>query len=340
MAPAELLTRARVLTSVLPPMPDDLQDLVERAPHARRMFTMAPVMVPIFLQAKMGPWRGLIQKAWTALAIDLSSVRRPLEEETEAKLVCKVLVRVALDMARDKKLRVELGWWNKLNLGVQHHSGFLAMCLGLGILQTDGHLDLGSAGTKYMVATDTTSAVDKVKAMSLAWRSLSTVLCIPKTCLTWRRCVQDSMQVLTTKAAPRLNPNSGEYLPSWTLRCYLIMASRGHGIERMACGGIGIRALSQMSPDQKDWFTILEQHVKTIDALKKLVGKDCPPELLSCQLCLLSKKALDAYDSEWLAATKKYIKALAVIGARLQNKVSKPVEDVLQETAALLEEEA
>ena len=63
VAPSELAARLRTLTSTVDPMPDDLKDLVARAPHAKRMFTVAPVMVPLFLQAKLGPWRGLIQKA-------------------------------------------------------------------------------------------------------------------------------------------------------------------------------------------------------------------------------------------------------------------------------------
>ena len=221
-------------------MPYDLEDLVARGPHAQRMFEVAPVMVPIFIQAKMGPWRGLIQQAWRALASALSRVHCPLDEEKEAQLVHKVLVRVALDMSKDKILRAELKWWNKLNSGVQYHSGFLPMCLNLGILQTGGSMDLGSDETMYMVALDNSSAVKKLKALSSAWRSLSTVLCVPRTCPRWRRCVLDSMKILKKKAAPRLNPNFGPYLPSWTLRSYLIMETRRRGIVRMAFDGIGL----------------------------------------------------------------------------------------------------
>ena len=50
-------------------------------------------------------------------------------------------------------------------------------------------------------------------------------------------------------------------------------------------------------------------------------------------------KNLDAYDSAWLAANKRYIQAMAVVGEKLQNGVSMPLELVLQETAALLEDE-
>ena len=335
VAPSELAARLRALTSTVPEMPYDLEDLVARGPHAQRMFEVAPVMVPIFIQAKMGPWRGLIQQAWRALARALSRVHCPLDEEKEAQLVHKVLVRVALDMSKDKILRAELKWWNKLNSGVQHHSGFLPMCLNLGILQTGGSMDLGSEETMYMVAIDNSSAVKKLKALSSAWRSLSTVLCVPRTCPRWRRCVLDSMKILEKKAAPRLNPNFGLYLPSWTLRSYLIMETRGRGIERMAFDGIGVRSLAQMNPDQKEWVSTFEQHVKTSAALMDLVGSRCPPELLSCQLCLLSRKALDTYDSEWIAASKEHIKVLAVIGKRLQHGVPMPIERVLQETAAL-----
>ena len=192
---------------------------------------------------------------------------------------------------------------------------------------------------KYRVAADKGAAVDKLKAMSLAWKSLSSVLCTPRTCEAWRRCMLDALDLLRRKRAPRLNPNIGMYLPAWILRCYLIMVTREAGIYKMAWGNIGIRALGQMSPDQKQWFVVLEQHVKTVAALKRLLGTHCPPELLSCQLCLLSRKNLDAYDSAWLAANKRHIQAMAVIGQTLQNGVSMPLEMVLQETAALLRDE-
>ena len=338
VAPHELAARLRTLTSIVDPMPDDLKDLVARAPLAKRMFTLAPVMVPLFMQAKQGPWRSLIQKAWIAIA-SVSAVHRPLDADTEATLAWQVLRRAVVDMSRDRQLRVELQWWNKLNLGVQHHSGFLPMCTGIGILETGGHLDLGSADTKYKLATDKKAAVDKLKAMSSAWKSLSSVLCTPRTCEAWRRCMLDALALLKRKGAPRLNPNVGMYLPSWTLRCYLIMATRLAGLNRMSWGNIGIRALGQMSPDQKEWFEVLEQHVKTSTALKRLLGTHCPPELLSCQLCLLSNKNLDAYDSAWLAANKRHIQAMAVVGQKLQNGVSMPLALVLQETAALLQEE-
>ena len=339
VTPSELAAQLRITTSIVDPMPDDLKDLVARAPLAKRMFRDAPVMVPLFLQAKMGPWCGLIQKAWNAIAPP-PSVHCPLDTVAEATLAWQVLRRVASDMVKDRQLRVELEWWNKLNSGVRHHSGFLPMRVGLGILETGGTLDLGSAETKYKLSTHKPAAVDKLKAMSLAWSSLSSVLCTPRTCKAWRNCMSKALALLRRKGAPRLNPNVGMYTPCWTLRCYLIMVTRAEGITKMTWGNIGIRALGQMAPDQKKWFQVLEQHVKTSHALKRLLGAHCPPELLSCQLCLLSRKNLDDYDSAWMAANKRHIQTMAVIGQKLQNGVSMPLESVLQETAAaLLEDE-
>ena len=40
------------------------------------------------------------------------------------------MASAALDMSKDRKLCAELEWWNKLTNGMQHHSGFLAMCTG------------------------------------------------------------------------------------------------------------------------------------------------------------------------------------------------------------------
>ena len=67
----------------------------------------------------------------------------------------------------------------------------------------------------------------------------------------------DCMEVLAERGAPRLNPNNGEYLPGWTLRCYLIMIARRQGINSMMWDDIGARRLGQMNPDQKDWFSTL-----------------------------------------------------------------------------------
>ena len=175
VAPRELAARLRTLTSTVDPMPDDLKDLVARAPHVKRMFTVAPVMEPLFLQAKLGPWRGLIQKAWTAIA-PMSSVCCPLDADAEATLAWQVLRRAAVDMARDRQLRAELEWWNKLNIGVQYHSGFVAMRIGIGVLETGGQLDLGSTGTKYMVAAKKEAAVNKLTAMSSRWSKLMLAL--------------------------------------------------------------------------------------------------------------------------------------------------------------------
>ena len=96
-----------------------------------------------------------------------------------------------------------------------------------------------------------------------------------------------------------------------------------------------LRALGQMNPDQKQWFSTLEQHVKTAEALRALVGVHCPPELLSCQLCVLLQKALDAYDSEWMSSVQRQIKVVASVGESLQG-AQMPTEAVLRETAALL----
>ena len=117
----------------------------------------------------------------------------------------------------------------------------------------------------------------KLKAMGEAWQSLSPVRSPPRTCVDWRRFIVEAMQVLTQKAAPRLNPNHGAYCPMWTLRCYLFMVMRGQGVQRMRWGRIGFRGVGQMNPDQKGWLSVLEQHVKTTGALRMFVGEACPP---------------------------------------------------------------
>ena len=339
VAPRELCARIHALCPVVDAMPWDIEDLLIRTPIADAMCKKVPVLMPLFIQAKLGPWRALMEEAWHAIVSDPQSAVhgpvRSLSEEMKAEVARTILIRAVRGMARNRVLRSELNPWNELNLGVQHHSGFLAMCLRLDIIDTGGHLDLGTHSSKYKLVDNSSMALEKLQKLSSAWASLSSVLCVPKTCTQWRRCMLDGMEKLYDHSAPGLNPNNGEYLPTWTLRCYLLMTARREGVARMKWD-LGVRALGQMNPDQKEWFSTLEQHVKTTKSLRELVGTSCPPELLSCQLCLLSNKALDAYDSEWMLNVRTFIRVVASVGAYLRKGLRKPTADILKETAALL----
>jgi len=341
VAPSELCARINALCSVVDAVPWDIEDLLIRAPAAAVMFKRVPVLMVLFIQAKLGPWRALMQKAWHAILADPRSPvhsRAPLSEQMDAEVAHAVLIGAVRGMAHNRSLRSDLTSWNELNRGVQHHSGFLPMCMRLDIIEKGGHLDLGTQESMYMLVQDSSAALKKLKQLSAAWKSLSSVLFVPKTCTQWRQCMLDGMNQLTIQPAACLNPKNGTYLPSWTLRCYLLMTTRQEGIEGMQWDDIGIRAFGQMNPDQKDWFSTLEQHVKTTAALRKCVGTSCPPELLSCQMCLLSNKALDEYDSEWIRKVAPFIKVVSAVGAHLRKGLRMPIVDVLMETAALLSE--
>ena len=104
-------------------------------------------------------------------------------------------------MATSRSLQSELRLWNELNLGVQHHSGFVAMCLGLGVIATGGHLDLGTEESMCKLVDDSTGALRKLEKMSAAWKAVSPVLCVPKTCSQWRQCMLDCMEVLAERGA-------------------------------------------------------------------------------------------------------------------------------------------
>ena len=348
VAPQELCRRIGALSSVLDVVPFDIQDLVNRTADADDMCSRVPVLMPLFIQAKLGPWRGLMQEAWKALKADprspvhccrraiSPSVPCPLSQAVEAEVARTILVSAVRGMARSRSLRAELQYWNKLNLGVQHHSGFVPMCLRLNVIETGGPLDLGMQESNYKLVDHSSETLKKLEKLSGVWKDLSPVLCLPTTCSEWRQCMLDAMKFMYKKPAPGLNPHYGEYLPGWTLRCYLFMAARKEGVKSMKWKGIGIRSMGQMNPDQKQWFQILEQHVKTTKELRALVGTHCPPELLSCQLCLLSNKAFDKYDSEWIREVGPFIRVVAAVGARLRNGVRVPMVQILEETSKLL----
>ena len=148
VAPRELCARLRAICPIMDAVPFDIQDLLHRAPAAAGMFRRVPVLTPLFVQAKVGPWRALMQQGWKAMLADRKSPVRsrmpPLSEVVEAKLAHAILLRAVKGTARSHSLLSELRFWNELNLGVQHHSGFVAVCVGLGVIATGGHLDLGT----------------------------------------------------------------------------------------------------------------------------------------------------------------------------------------------------
>ena len=200
VAPRELCARIAALCPVLDAMPWDIKDLVDRAPAAAGMFRKVPVLTVLFVQAKLGPWRALMQQAWQAIMSDVHCRKLPLSEAAEAELAYAVLVRAVKGMAKSHSLRSHLCFWNELNLGTQHHSGFVAMCGGLDVIATGGHLDLGSADSMYKLVDDSARALGKLKKMSASWSALSSVLCVPKTCNQWRQCMLDCMKVLAERA--------------------------------------------------------------------------------------------------------------------------------------------
>ena len=159
----------------------------------------------LFVQAKLGPWRTLMLQTWKDMKVDPQSPvhrhGRTLSHAAAAELAHEVLVRVVKGMARSSSLRSQLRHWNELNQGTQYHSGFVAMCLGLDVLVTGGHLDLGSVGTMYTLG-DSAQALRKLIQLSGAWSALSPVLCMPKTCSQWRQCMQSCMKVLAKKHMP------------------------------------------------------------------------------------------------------------------------------------------
>ena len=77
---------------------------------------------------------------------------------------------------------------------------------------------------------------------------------------------------------------AGLYTPSWT--------HADHGEESNGWLGAFLAFGSWGR-----WFRVLEQHSKTIRALRKLLHASCPPELLSCQLCLFFEDGFGRADT-------------------------------------------
>ena len=53
-------------------------------------------------------------------------------------------------------------------------------------------------------------------------------------------------------------------------------------------------------------------------------------------MCLLSQRPLDTYDSNWILSVRPFLEVVASIGAHLRQEVQMPLVEVLKETAALL----
>jgi hypothetical protein len=149
----------------------------------------------------------------------------------------------------------------------------------------------------------------------------------------------EAFKIFRQHGAPRLNPNVGMCLPGMTLRSYMVMMLRAHGIPRLQWNGIGVRALGHMKPDQKGWFTALEQRVKTTTALQRLFGNSSPPELLSCYLCLYSSKDYDKFDAAWILKAKSYIHPVCMISVTAQGGIAANMPEVLSGAAHLLHDD-
>ena len=97
---------------------------------------------------------------------------------------------------------------------------------------------------------------------------------------------------------------------------------------------MGIRSLGQPTPEAVDGrLGAARQDCSGLAAaLRGQVGAHCPAELLNCQLCMLSHRALDAYDSDWMVCMGACIKVTESLKG-----VQMPSEAVLRETATLLQ---
>jgi len=283
--PRILAERFKALQSLDGTTPLDLEDLVSRHSEVTRMSQVASILVPLVVQAKLGPWRALMFEGWQTL----STVQGPMSRSDGIKLAVRILQYAIRHMAQSSAWRALVRPWNSWNKGVQHHSGFIPLCLNLGLLRKGGSLDLGMEDVYSIVAgkDDIEKVKEKLDKMADAWDAVSSVLsCPPKTCQEWASQMLEAFKIFRQHGAPRLNPKVGMYLPGWTLRSYMVMMMRAHGVPRLQRNGIGVRALVQVNPDQRIWFTVLEQHVKTTTALRRLFGNSSPPELLSCYLCV------------------------------------------------------
>ena len=151
-------------------------------------------------------------------------------------------------------------------------------------------------------------ALGKLKKMAEAWAAVSLVLCPPpRSCNQWANMMGRSLQILRKHKAPRLNPCAGVYLASWTLRLHLLVNLPKGPLQALKWGDLGMKAFSKMNPDQKQWIQRFSQHSKTTASLRKALGPTCPPQMLSCMLCIYSDKGLQRFDEVWIQRHHKLI---------------------------------
>ena len=93
-------------------------------------------------------------------------------------------------------------------------------------------------------------------------------------------------------------------------------------------------------PRPKGVVSSLGAACQDVACIEKAAWGALPTRVAQLPALSLVPENLDDYDSDWMAANKRHIQTMAVIGQKLQNGVSMPLESVLQETdAALLEDE-
>jgi len=148
--------------------------------------------------------------------------------------------------------------------------------------------------------------------MSKAWKAMSSVCATPTNYMQWALLVDKCGQVLKQYQAPRLSlTTTCKYLTYWTLRTHIYTkVALCTARKPLPLGGIGVRKLANMNPDQKQWVERFFQHTKTVKSLRRVFRNTVPLELLSCLCCIYSDVAFDAFDTAWVKKYSRYIVAV------------------------------
>ena len=300
-------------------LPADLEDLFSRAKPFERMCRQEPVLEPIGIQLKYGPWRAKLIECWQA-----SRVQRPapLSVKQRTQSIFQVLVKVAKAVSKEG-----VPFWSQhAGRGVSRHSGGQMVLKSLGVLirheskglsfqgaadeSDDEERELSSAQWKIASSKqERDDAIDKLQRLIQAWDELSgTFKDAPTKCTEWSSKMTEATQLLHAMPGrvPRL-PSSlsgdvkAKYTSAWTFRGVMLLRMQQAGFKKLNVDNIALATFCRMNPDENEnMLRVRDANRSTIHTTRELL-QHCGvqrPELLSMEMCLAGDQGLDKVDVE------------------------------------------
>jgi hypothetical protein len=202
----------------------------------------------------------------------------------DPKLAYMCLQNVVRRMAAPGMRKTLDLWADNIGKNVSHHSGWLATCLKLHVIEKvadnargSGVLVLGKDQGRYKLLVYNDKLFGDAFKRNEQQGSILQNMPTSKWTSEWMAAI---MSARTDADNRKFAWKSLEYLWPWMLRSHMIAQTRTRGIHAMSIGRLfRCSELEDMAPDQRKHIDKLRDDITSAIALFKLLGYDGPPEL-------------------------------------------------------------